>query len=191
MDDVVAAIEETFPWFVLRSRRGEKFVECLGEFGDEDGIFDARADVAPAGGDAIAVVFVGDVKAADESKLVVADEEFAVVADGEAPEGKAIEALDGGAGGDEGIEIIFRESPGAEGVYEDADADVAFDCGEEGIYKLAAQAAVGIDVGLQPDGVAGVGNGVEHGGKDVPAATIPSEWTCHSANIVATGTIAR
>lgn len=138
LKQVVAAGQETLERPVTSFGEIEELVEGRGEFGDERGICEPRADVAPAGGHAVAIVFVGDIEAADEGDMVVADEQLAVVADGETPEGEAVETADVRPGGAEGVEVIFRQCPGTKAVHEHANADAAFNGGEQGISEEAS-----------------------------------------------------
>src|SRR5206468_10709302 len=53
---------------------------------------DLQSQVAPAAGDAIALIFAGDIKSSDESHFFIADEQLAMIPNAKAAEESCVEA---------------------------------------------------------------------------------------------------
>ena len=151
----------------------KQFVEGRGQFGDQFGSQQPHAEVAPAVSHAVAVIFIREIKPAGEGGVVIADQQFTMVAHAEPPEPQRIEAADFSAGRDERCKKIAGQQPGAERIHQHEDAHAALGGRGEGGAKLPAKAVVGIDVSFEPDGVARGGNGGEHGRKNFPAGAEP------------------
>jgi hypothetical protein len=98
----------------------------------------------------------GDVEAADEGDGAIADDQFAMVADVEAAQGKGIEPTHGSAGFPQGIPIRIGEGDGSEGIEEDADFDAALGGADEGIAQVVAGDTGLVNVDLELNELGGL-----------------------------------
>src|SRR5690348_10036152 len=71
-------------------RAFEHFLESILEIASQ-GAFDFETQIAPTRGDAIAVIFGGDVESADEGNAFITNEHFAMVTHAEAVQHERIE----------------------------------------------------------------------------------------------------
>ena len=87
---------------------GKHLVEGRDERVDGGRVGELKAEIAPAGGDAVAVVFGSDIEAAGDRDGIVDDENFAMIPDRKMAETDRVEDPDGTAG-------IFQFLPVARG----------------------------------------------------------------------------
>ena len=106
--------------FVPEIRAREHFVKRRLQLRHQRAL-DFQAHVAPAGFDAVALVFRRDVEAADERHAPVAHEQLAVVADDQAFQGDRIELPDFAARAPQRIPKMGGQKIGTDRVHEHAD----------------------------------------------------------------------
>src|ERR1035441_2922026 len=105
--------------------------------------------IAPAARYAITIVFIGNIKAANEDNGFVADQQLTMVAHTKSPEVRRIKSANLGAGGHERNEKISRQKPGADGIHQHTHAHAASSRRQQRFQKQTPQLAVGIDIRFQ------------------------------------------
>ena len=147
---------------VMQARRGEHAVEGGRQLAEGRRRVQFHPQVAPAVGDAIAIVLVADVVTADESDGVVDQQQLAVVAQGEEPPGQGIEDARLAAGVLKLAPVVRGQARATKGVEQQLYADPAPRRGGQGGPKAVAGPVGAINVIFQADRVPGPGHGGQH-----------------------------
>ena len=116
-------------------------------------------EIAPAPRHAIACVVAGNVEAADKADGNVADQQLAVVANGEAAKGNGIEPADFAAGRPKRLPEGVGQGDRSKRVHQDAHAHVAARGDSQVFEKHAARLIGREDVNLQINGCPGLVDG--------------------------------
>ncbi len=161
--DVDPRFAEALEAFVAEVRKFNHHFETVRQFVDQRA-GDLQPQVAPTVMDAVAFVFRGDVKPADERHLVIADQQLPMVAVRPPPQRQGIEPAEFPARLDQGIPETARQRQRTKGIHQHAHVDAALPGLHQGGKKGFPAGAVRKDVGFQTNGPARVFDGRQHGG---------------------------
>jgi hypothetical protein len=136
---------------MLEISPGEHVVERGGQFLRQRAV-DTQAQISPAARDAVAFPLRRNVKPADKTRVFIANEQFAVVANVEAPEGEGVEPPHLAARHSQGLPKPVEERDRTERINEHLHADAALAGADQRAPEPLADRSGAKNVALQFDG---------------------------------------
>ena len=130
----------------------EETVEGFGQWEERGRRGQFNPEVAPAARHAIAVVGAGEVKAADDGRRVVDEEEFAVIAEGKVARREGIEDSGAAAGLFESAPVVSGQLGRPDAIDEDAHVDPTRGRTRERPAEAVPHLVVAPNIGLATDG---------------------------------------
>src|SRR3954453_15604569 len=138
----------------------EHIVVAGGQFFCE-GALDFQAQIAPTTGNPVSFVFSGDIEAPNDGQFLIANEQFAMVANSKSAKQRGIETAGSTAGGDQWIEKCVRQSSGTQCVEQHSNAHASATSLNQCIADSLSEIIGGVNVGFESNGSFGPGNGLQ------------------------------